>query len=367
MRFLNHGSFGGTPRSVLEAQARWRDRMEAQPIRYFMRERPGAVRAAAARLADYVGSDAEDLVFVDNATTGVNAVLRSLRFNAGDRILCLSHVYNAVRNTLAFVCARSCAQLVEVVVPTPLDDVELLLHGLQQALKRPARLAVLDHITSFSGLVLPIERMVRMCQEAGVPVLVDGAHAPGQEPLDLRALDADYYVGNCHKWIWAPKGCALLRVAPRAQAGLHPTTISHGYEQGFAAEFDFTGTADVTPWLSIDAALDFHASLGDARVRAYNRALVRAARRCLLEVLGEEPAGSEDALGFMATVCLPRSFGPGTKLAAKRVHDLLWDEHRIEVPVDAFDERLWLRISAQVYNELEDYEALAEVLADCMR
>ncbi|MCB9792535.1 MAG: aminotransferase class V-fold PLP-dependent enzyme [Alphaproteobacteria bacterium] len=362
MSFLNHGSFGGTPLEVLRAQRAWQDRMEAQPIRFFMEERPRAVRAAAARLAAYVGSAPEDLVFVENATTGVNAVLRSLRLEPGERVICLSHVYPAVRNALAFVCERAGAHLVEVEVPAPLDDTQRVLRGLRCALRRPARLVVLDHVTSFSGLVLPIEDMVQLCREAGVPALVDGAHAPGQLALDLEALDADYYVGNCHKWLWAPKGCALLRVAPRAQAGLHPTVISHGYRQGFTQEFDFTGTADVSAWLSIDAALDFQAELGDERVRAHNRALALQARALLSEAWGATPAGPPETVGFMAALQLPERYGPGTWEGSRAVKVPLWDKHRIEVPVTHFGGRLWLRISAQVYNELGDYERLAEAL-----
>ena len=201
---LNHGSYGATPRVVLAEQDRWRRRMEAQPTRFFFLELPTALREAAAALAGFLGAQAEDVAFVPNATTGCNAVLRSMRLQAGDEILHVSHVYNAVRNTIAHVAGQSGATVVVAEVPFPRPQPATILKNIEQAITRRTRIAVIDHITSPTGLVLPIHDIVRICQAAGVPVLVDGAHGAGQVPLDLAALDADWYVGTCHKWLSAP-------------------------------------------------------------------------------------------------------------------------------------------------------------------
>jgi isopenicillin-N epimerase len=196
---VNHGSFGATPLAVLAAQDVWRKRMEAQPTRFFSQEAVPAIREAASVLARFVGAQGEDVVFVPNATTGCNAVLRSLSFEVGDEILYASHIYNAVRNTVIHVADAVGAKMVVAEIPWPQPDEAAILRNIEQAITKRTRIAVFDHITSSSGLVLPIAEMLALCHAAGVPVLVDGAHGPGQVPLDLPALDADWYVGNCHK------------------------------------------------------------------------------------------------------------------------------------------------------------------------
>jgi len=224
---VNHGSFGAAPRVVLAAQDDWRRRMEHQPGRFMRAVFPDALRHAADRLGAFVGADGKDIAFVDNATTGCNAVLRSLRLQADDEIVVLSHGYGAVRNTVRYVTGRAGARMVDVFVPFPRPHPDAIVANLQAVLTPGTRLAVLDHITSGSALVMPLQRMVEACHAAGVPVLVDGAHGPGQVTLDLRALNADWYAGNCHKWLNAPKGCAFLHARPDRQEYLHPVTISH--------------------------------------------------------------------------------------------------------------------------------------------
>ena len=362
--FLNHGSFGATPRVVLDAQTAWRDRMERQPVRFFVSELPGLLNEASAAVAEFLGSPAKDLVFVENATSGANAVLRSLRFQPGDAILYLSHGYNAVVRTLEHVAGASGASLRELYLPCPVRDTAQILHKLSESLNKTVKLAVLDHVTSFSGLVLPLQEMVAMCRARGVPVLVDGAHAPGMLPLDLPAIGADWYVGNLHKWLCAAKGTAVLYASERGQEHLHPTVISHGYGQGFHAEFDFVGTRDCSGWLASTAALDFHRALGPEALRAYNRGLALWGRSLLMEGLGAVPAGPEDMIGSLAAVRLPESFGPGTLEVARQLHDALWTRHSIEVPVSAWGGGLWLRVSGQAYNERWEYEELLAALRE---
>lgn len=355
---VNHGSYGATPRAVLAEQDRWRRAMEAQTSRFFNRELPGALRAAAARLAGAVGARAEDLAFVPNATTGANAVLRSLDFASGDEILLLSHVYGAVRNTARYVAGRTGAVVAEAELPWPRPDAAAILEVVSAALSPRTRLAVLDHITSQSALETPIAELVTLCHARGVRVLVDGAHAPGQVPLDLTSIGADWYTGNAHKWLFAPKGCAFLHARREAQDSLHPAVISHGLGQGFTAEFDWTGTLDPTAYLAIGAALDFHASLGGSALMARNAGLASQASARLAARLGTETGHGNGACGAMATVRVP---GAGTAEAALALRGRLMDAG-CDAPVHALSGALWLRISAQAYNDEADYERLGDIL-----
>lgn len=362
---VNHGSYGATPRCVLAVQEEWRRRMEAQPTRFFAQELPVALRAAAARLAQFIGADGEDLAFVSNATMGCNAVLRSLPLAPDDEILCLGHVYNAVRNTMRHVAAERGARLVVAELPFPRPDRTEIVARLDQALGPRTRLAVLDHIFSSSALVLPIADMVARCRARGVPVLVDGAHGPGQVPLDLAALGADYYVGNCHKWLMAPKGSAFLHVRRDRQAGLHPVTISHGFGQGFVAEFDWTGTADPSAFLALPAALDFFARLGGTALMARNAALAAAGADATAARLGTEVGAAREMKGAMGLVRLPVAQSPAEGAAGQEQARALRRAllaAGTDAPVNAIAGAFWLRLSAHAYNEEADYRRLAELV-----
>jgi isopenicillin-N epimerase len=357
---VNHGSFGATPKVVLAAQDKWRQRLEAQTTR-FMTERnlTPMLRTAAERLARFLGVAGKDLAFVVNATQGCNAVLRSLRLAAGDEIAVLSHGYGAVRNTVRYVTERAGGRMVEAVVPFPRPHPDAIVANLQAVLTPRTRLAVLDHITSGSALVLPLRRMVEACHAADVPVLVDGAHGPGQIALDLTALNADWYAGNCHKWLNAPKGSAFLHARPDRQEDLHPVTISHGYNQGFLAEFDWTGTCDPTAWLCVPDALDFHERLGGAGMRARNIALAAEGATLLAGRLGTETGAGNELSGSMGVVRLPLS----GELTAERAQALrrTFLDAGTDVPIHVQADAAWMRISAAAYNELEDYAKLADI------
>lgn len=346
---VNHGSYGAVPRSVLAAQAAWQARMEAQPSRFMMRELTPALREAAGVLAGALGADAAGLAFVSNATEGTNAVLRSLAFAPGEEVVVLSHVYGAVRNALRHIAGA--ARLVEVALPFPRPAAGAVLAALEQALSPRTRLAVLDHITSPSALVLPIAEMVALCRARGVPVLVDGAHAPGQVPLDLTAIGADWYTGNCHKWLLAPKGAGFLWTAPDRRAGTHALAVSHGLGQGYLAEFDWTGTRDPSAFLAVPAAIAAHRRLGGPALMAANRVQAQAAGAMLAARWGTELGARPEMAGSMALVRLPR---PITR-------DWLLDR-AVDAPVMALGGAAWLRISAQAYNRAEDYQRLADII-----
>jgi isopenicillin-N epimerase len=356
--FLNHGSFGATPRAVLAEQDRWRAAMERHPTHFMSEELPQALAAAAARLAAFVGARAEDLVFVENATAGCNAVLRSLRFAPGDEILVTDHGYPAVRKAAEYAAARAGARVVEAAVPFPIVDARQVLAGFSSRLGPRTRLAVFDHITSPTAVVFPLGELTAVCRAAGVPVLIDGAHAPGMLSLDVPSVGADWYTGNCHKWLMAPKGSAFLWVAPGRQADIHPLVISHGFGDGFAAEFAWVGTRDPSAWLSVPAAIDFHERLGGSKLRERNAALAREQATLLADAWQTE-RGAPDALtGSMAAVRLPLR-EPATTDRAQELRRSLFDDHRIEVPVSPFAGALWARISAHAYNRPEDYARLA--------
>jgi isopenicillin-N epimerase len=364
--YLNHGSYGATPRVVLAAADTWRRRMEAQPAR-FMRALPGELRKAATRLAAFMGARGEDLVFVDNATSGVNAILRALDLKPGDEMLTTTHVYGAVRKTMQYVAARTGAVVVEAAVPFPVSGEDEIVAAVTRHVTPKTRLLVLDHIASPTALVLPVARIVAAAKKQGIAVLIDGAHAPGMLALDIPALGADFYVGNCHKWLFAPKGCAFLWAAPAAQGTIHPLVISHGYGGGYLAEFDWTGTRDASAWLAIGTALDFIETIGFETLRERNHALMKAAATMLGETWRTQAGAPFALLGSMATIALPAS-GPFACLSPTidsvvKINGHLWEKYRIEVPAIAFADRLWVRISAQIYNDIADYRRLADALS----
>jgi isopenicillin-N epimerase len=374
--FLNHGSFGACPRAVLQHQHELRRRMEQEPVLFLHRELERRLDEARAELARFVGCDADDLAFVPNATTGVNTVLRSLTFAAGDELLVTDHEYNACRNVLDFVAARSGARVVTAAIPMPLADAQQVVDAVLARVTDRTKLLLIDHVTSPTGLVLPVAAIVHALRERGVDTLVDGAHAPGMVPLELDRLGAAYYTGNCHKWLCTPKGSALLHVRRERQAHVRPLVISHGANSPrtdrsrFRLEFDFTGTADVTPFLCVPAALRFLGSLlpgGVPALQAHNHELALAGRELLCAALGTKPPAPAAMLGSLAAVVLPPSAAelvPPHGLDPLQVR--LFEQHRIEVPVMRWPSpplRL-LRISPQIYNSHEQYEYLARTLAD---
>jgi len=356
---VSHGAYGATPCAVLAVQDAWRARMEAQPTFFMKRILPGALRKAASQLAVHFGAQACDLAFVENATVGCNAVLHSLRFSEGDEILLFDQGYRAVRNAAQHVAARSGARVAMVSIPWPDPDEDEIVARLAAGLTGRTRLVILDHVTSPSALILPVARLVALCRAAGVPVLVDGAHAPGQMCLDLAALDADYYVGDGHKWLMAPRGSGFLWARRDRQEGLHPLAISHPYGEGFTAEFDYTGTRDSTAYLAVPAALDFIEGLGGPALWRRNAVLARAGAEVLAGRFGTRIGGPACMSGSMASVRLPWRGAP-TREASLALRERLILQHQTDAPVHPMGDGLWVRLSAQAYNELPDYEALAE-------
>jgi len=372
--FLNHGSYGACPTEILRHQAALRAEMEAEPVRFLGRELEGRLDAARAALAAFVGAEADDLAFITNATGGVNAVLRSLVLVAGDDLLTTDHAYAACRNTLDYVAQRSGTRVIVATIPFPAASPEAVVDAVLAEVTPRTRLALLDHITSPTGLILPIERLVAELASRGIETLVDGAHAPGMVPLDLRRLGAAYYSANCHKWLCTPKGSAFLWVRRDRQADVHPLTISHGAKgerpgrSRFRLEFDWTGTQDPTGWLAVPKAIDYLGGLvpgGWPALMARNRALALDARRLLCAAAATEPPCPAEMIGSLASVVLPDS--PTIETGWRERDPLqarLFDGWGIEVPIMRWPAppRRLIRVSAQLYNTPGQYARLAEAL-----
>jgi isopenicillin-N epimerase len=367
--YLNHGSFGACPTAVLEVQAALRQEMEREPVDFLDVTLPSRLNEARARLAAFLGAQASDLVFVPNATAGVNAVLRSLPFTSTDELLLTNHTYAACRKTVEFVASRTGVRPVIAQLPFPVRGEEEILTAVMACVSARTRLALLDHVTSPTALVLPIARLVAELKARGIETLVDGAHAPGMVSLALSELGAAYYTGNAHKWLCAPKGAAFLHVRADRQTDLHPTVISHGYPSGFRAEFDWIGTVDPTPWLTVPEAVRYMGSLlsgGWHELMARNRALALEARALLVELLGIEAPCPEAMIGSMASIELPAAQGtaPAARLDARALHD--WFRERgVETWLHEQPRRV-LRISAQLYNDLSQYRELGRLLKQAL-
>ena len=355
--YLNHGTVGVTPRAVLAAQTALRDRIERQPAKFMLREYKDLLRKAADSAAETFGGRGRDYVFTDNATAGINAVLRSLALKEGDEVLVTDHTYGAIRNAAAYACRRSGARLVVAAIPFPSAGPDEIIAVLTKALSERTRLAVLDHITSETALVLPLKAMIALSHDAGARVVVDGAHAPGVLDLDIPALGADWYAANLHKWYFAPRGCGLLWASEAAQEDLHPAAISWRLDEGFTAEFDWNGTRDPTPFLCFPDGKAFMDGLGVENVRTYNHELVVEGAGLLFERFGGNLALSQELTGSMALAPLPASLPTG-KPQADAVRDALLFQHDIEVPVIGWAGRLWARTAAQVYCERADFGRL---------
>lgn len=367
--YLNHGSFGATPAAVLALQAELRREMELEPVDFLVRRLPARLDSARQALAVFVGAAPADLVFVPNATTGVNAVLRSLTFAPGDELLTTNHVYAACRKTLEYIASRSGAKVVVATIPFPVEGDDAVVDAVLDAVTGRTRLALLDHVTSPTALIYPLQRLIEELDLRGVDTLVDGAHAPGMLPLDLATLGATYYTGNAHKWLCAPKGAAFLFVRRDRQAALHPAAISHGFGQGFQAEFDWTGTCDPTAWLCIPEAIRHLGSLlpgGWPEVMAANHSLAVQARSRLCEVLRVAPPCPETMLGSMASIPLPeaRPGSPAERLDSDGL-SAWFRERGVETWLHP-SPRPVIRVSAQLYNHMGQFERLAGLLGEAL-
>ena len=368
--YLNHGTVGATPIRVQRRQQALRDEMERQPSAFLLREvasfagvrrGPTRMRAAAADVAAFVGARAEDLGFTVNVTSAVDAVLRAVPFDAGDEIVLFDHAYGAVINSARRRARERGARVVVARMPFPVARPADVVAALEEATTDRARLVIVDHVTSSSALRLPVADLVRAARARGALVLVDGAHAPGAVPLDVAAIDADYYAANLHKWAWAPRSCGFLWARADRHAGLHAPIASWGLDEGLAAELDWQGTLDPTAALAAPEGVTMLRELGldDVQRRAHDVAW--AAAVALRDRVGATIPAPEDMVGAMATVVLPPSYGAHDD-DARRLRDALLFGHGVEVQVHAWEGRVHVRVSGQVYVDDEDVARLVRGL-----
>lgn len=374
--YLNHGTVGAPPRRVLQKQQALRDEMERQPSRFVLRELNGELpmpwrresrwREAIAQIAPFLGARPDDLVFVPNVTTGLNAVLRSVPLDPADEVLISDLAYGAIAMTARAVTRDRGATLRTVEMPFPMRQSGDAVDAFVRALTPRTKLVVVDHITAQSALVLPVAAIAAECRARGVRVLVDGAHAPGSIALDIQALGADWYSANLHKWAHAPRSCGILWSRPEHQATLHHPVVSWGFGHGFHAEFEHNATTDPTSYLA--------APEGVALLREWDYdAVLRYMHGLAIEAAGVLTDGWETTLdipndmrGAMVTVPLPQDAGATTDDATRLRLALLVDEH-IEVQLHAWRGRLWARVSAQVYNDRSDIARLADAVLASVR
>lgn len=373
---LNHGSFGAAPVAVLEEQQRWRDLLERNPDAFVHETYQPALDEARSRLAGFLGADPEGLAFVPNATTGMNSVLRSLEafLGPGDEIVLTDHAYNACRNAAVVTAARSGAVVVTAEVPFPIEHAAEYTRRVLDRVGERTRLVILDAVTSPTGLVVPLDELVEAL-EPEVPVLVDAAHAAGMIPFDISSLGASFVTGNCHKWLCAPKGSAFLHVTEARREQIYPSVIGHGYNDGWPStgghlhrQFDWQGTDDPSAWFSVPSAIDTLAAMhpeGWDGIRRHNHELCLAGRDILAKALGIDPPAPDDMIGSIAALPVPDPVEPSSDIFDPLM-TALRRRHGIEVPVFAWPEapsRL-IRISAHLYNSLDEYEQLAAALTE---
>jgi isopenicillin-N epimerase len=361
--FLNHGSYGAAPIAVLARQDEYRTQLEREPVRFMVRELEPLLDNARKTLAGFIGADPEGLAFVPNATAGVNAVLRSLDLDKHDQLLTTNHEYNACRNALEYVAQVAGAKVIVAEIPFPIDSPDAIVDRILERVTDHTRLFLIDHVTSQTAMINPVQRIVQELAGRGIDTLIDGAHAPGMLPLDVREIGAAYYAGNLHKWVCAPKGAGFLHVRENRRASVRPVAISHGANSErtdrsrYHLEFDWTGTFDPSAWLAVPDAIRFIGSLvpgGWPEVMRRNHDLALRGRDIVARALGIAPPVPDPMIGSMAALPLP----DGDRNA---LQDALLEQFRIEVPIMPWPGRL-LRISAQLYNEVSDYERLADAL-----
>lgn len=365
--YLNHGSFGPMPRPVRDARRAWQAEIEAEPMDFFARRAEGLVHDVRARLARFVGCDTENLVLVDNATVAMNVVVANTRLDSGDQVLLTDHEYGAVSRMWARACAEGNAELVTAKLPFPLATVDEVLTALFAKVTKCTRIIIVSHITSPTAVILPVAAICQEARRLGIPVAVDGPHAPAMVPLDLREIDADYYCASCHKWLSAPLGTGFLYVHPRASVGFRAPYLSWGrlpptVPQHWSDEFTWTGTRDLSGYLAIPAAIDFLEGVGLDRFRSETHELARYARGRLETLTGFEAFVPDDTAWYGSMIAVPLAPGRGQPL-----QDALWERHQIEVPIVEWNGRRHVRVSCHLYNDREQIDRLAIALEELLR
>ena len=376
--FLNHGSYGATPTIVLNEQKRWQLLLEKDPVKFFEDIAPKALIESRKAIANLVNCDYEDLALIENATSGVNIILRSLKFDEGDEIIVPNHAYQACRNTIDYVAEKSGAVVVTCDIPFPIQGNQIIIDNIMKCVTENTKLAMIDTVTSPTGLLMPFEELVGLLESKGVNVLLDAAHGIGMIPLDIEKIGASYTTSNCHKWLCAPKGSAFLHVRKDLQSLIHPLTISHGMttplgdSTRFRHEFDWTGTRDVSAWCALPFVIDEFSKLVGMNwneIMTHNRKLVIKGRNIICEKLSNIPPCPENMISSIATIKISSKQVSITDLyEIDPLHEKLLEDYNIQVPVWSWPnpQGRYIRISAQIYNNEDEYKYLANILEKCL-
>jgi len=381
LTFLNHGSYGAVPNVVAKYQSDLRARMELDPVRFYKHDLELLMDDMRSKVGAFLGCPGPTLAPMVNATVAIATVLLNSSFSPGDEILVTDHEYMSGVNELERICARTGATLVKAPIPFPIASPQLVLDAVASRLTRRTRFVMVSWITSATSLIFPIGELVAMGKERGITVLVDGTHAPGQIPVDIAAMNPDFWVGSGHKWLSAPKGTGFLYVPEPTQQGFRTVCLSSRAHKVrperpmFLRDFDYMGTDDYSGVLALPAAIDAMGSLlpgGWPELYTRNHRLAIEGRRILCNALAIEPPAPESMIGTMATIKLPEPPAHLLNRPTKyddALQDQLIDRHRIVVPIWRLssDNSRVLRISAQVYNTEADYHTLADALLEELR
>lgn len=380
MVFLNHGSFGATPTAILEKQRELQLKAESELVRFYVRELYGLYMTSLERTAKFIGAKAHNLVFIKNTTMGVNTIFHSLRLHEGDEVLSHSHAYGACSNALNYYAERNKWKVNIAQVPFPIQHEDEVVEAFVKAVTPKTKFAMVDHITSATGVIFPVERIVKELQARGIEVMVDAAHSPGHVELNLEQLGAEYFIGNCHKWICSPKGSAILYVREDKQKGIEPLQISHNFDapvdekQKWQGKFFWPGTDDYTAYCLVGDSIDYFENNfegGWKGIRQRNRNLCLTARKMLAEKTHSELPAPESMIGNLSNIYLgkaqlpPYGFNYITEVGQK-----LFNDYKIEIPTFVFNRnepRLWVRPAFQLYNSLEQYEYLGDALVEILK
>jgi isopenicillin-N epimerase len=363
--FLNHGSFGATPKPVFDAYQNWQLRLERQPVLFLGREFNEILLQSRLALGNYLNADADDLVYVPNATHGVNVIARALNLGDGDEILTTNHEYGACDYTWEYLCGNAGARYLHRSIPVPVCSEDDIVEQFWQGATAHTKAVYLSHITSPTALRLPVERICALAKQAGIVSIIDAAHSPGQIPVDIKSLDADVVFGNCHKWMLSPKGAAFLYVRRELQHLVEPLIVSWGYQataetttgSRFVDLFQWTGTKDPAAALAVPVAIQFMQEHNWDRVRSECHALLHETLERICHLTGVPPLYGLDSsfYGQMGVAPLPH-----LNLAALK--NRLYDEYRIEVPLIEWNAMHLIRVSVQAYNDQADVDALLDAL-----
>lgn len=360
IKYLNHGSFGASPKIIMERFFELNLQLEKNPMKFFLEDYPKLIHKSRLEIAKFLNSKPNRIAFVDNATTGVNAVLRSFqsKFNSDWEILTSDHYYLAVKNALNYQSEVTGCKIKAIEFPDYVESSEQIFELFVKNISDNTKLLLIDHISSISGILFPVKELIDAFHKKDIPVLVDGAHAPGFLNLDLKELQPDWYIGNLHKWLFAPKGTAILYCSDAFVREIHPSVIANDYQKGFTNEFDWVGTRNVCAWLTIPECIEFH---NEYFKYEYCRNLALEVRELFINDLHLKPMSDSSVTGLMQSFYLPEKIGT-TFQDLKDLRAYFLNEHNIEIFLNSFKDRVILRYSVQIYNTFDEYKSLIYAL-----